>query len=409
MEFFDSNGRLRGMKRDLFEGGVRVPTIARWPGNVAPGVASDHLSGFQDFFATCAELIGGEPGDIDGISYLPTLLGGGREQEKHAHLYWEFSEQGGKTGIVTERWKAVRLGTNKQPDAPVQLFDLEADMGEARNVAAENPEKAEEFAALMRRSHVDPVAVDILAKENLVAWCIVPFDAEKRGPAERAEMLVRLGLRKCAYDWRQEHVATFEEEILQYKKHGIEFFAFWGAHDEAFALFEKHRLRPQIWRTAPSPNGDTRADRIEAAGEAMLPLVERTRKLGSKLGLYNHGGWGGEPANLVSVCEWLRSNHDAPHVGIVYNLHHGHDHIDDFAEVLELMRPYLICLNLNGMNSGARPKILPVGRGEHDRVMLEVIRRSGYAGPVGIIDHRTELDAEKSLKESLEGLERLNP
>ena len=88
-------------------------------------------------------------------------------------------------------------------------------------------------------------AANNFAKDQLVAWCIVPFDAAKRGPAARAEMLKRLGLKRVAYDWREQHVKEFEEEILQYKKHGLEFFAFWAVHEKAFALFEKHKMHPQ--------------------------------------------------------------------------------------------------------------------------------------------------------------------
>ena len=113
-----------------------------------------------------------------------------------------------------------------------------------------------------------------------MAWCIVPFDAKKRGPAERAEMLKGLGLKRVAYDWREQHVKEFEEEILQYKKHGLEFFAFWGVHEKAFALFEKYKLHPQIWLTVPSPKADSQEARVEAAVKAMLPLAQRTKKLG---------------------------------------------------------------------------------------------------------------------------------
>ena len=250
-------------------------------------------------------------------------------------------------------------------------------------------------------------AVNNFAKDQLVAWCIVPFDAAKRGPAARAEMLKRLGLKRVAYDWRAQHVKEFEEEILQYKKHGLEFFAFWGVHDEAFALFKKYKLHPQIWNTLPSPKAGTQEARVEAAAKAMLPLVERTKKLGSKLGLYNHGGWGGEPVNLVAVCKYLRENHKAKHVGIVYNLHHGHGHIADFEKSLKLMQPYLHCLNLNGMNEGAKPKILSLGKGQHEAVMISTIRQSGYAGPIGILDHRNDTDTEITLKENLEGLEKI--
>ena len=250
-----------------------------------------------------------------------------------------------------------------------------------------------------------------LRDDALVAWCIVPFDGKNRGPVERAEMLRRIGLRRVAYDWRTKHVPTFEVEILEYKKHGIEYFAFWDVHDEAFRLFEKHGLRPQIWRTLGSPPGDTRDARVKAAAEHMLPLVERTRTLGSKLGLYNHGGWGGEPKNLVAVCEYLRKHHDANHVGIVYNQHHGHGHVDDFAAVLDAMKPYLLCLNLNGMTrDGERrgQKILPLGAGELDVQLLDAVKKSGYQGPVGIIGH-TQDDVELRLRDNLDGLHWILP
>ena len=245
------------------------------------------------------------------------------------------------------------------------------------------------------------------AKDQLVAWCIVPFDAKKRRPAERVEMLKRLGIKRVAYDWRAQHVKEFEEEILQYKKNDLEFFAFWSIHEEAFRLFEKHKIHPQIWRTAPSPLGETHEAKVAAAAQALLPLVERTKKMGSKLGLYNHGGWGGEPANLVAVCKYLRQHHDAKHVGIVYNLHHGHDHIANYEKSFKLMQPYLHCLNLNGMNNGAQPKILPLGQGQHETAMLKVILTSGYTGPVGILDHRSDTDTEVALQENLAGMKKI--
>ncbi|OHB85105.1 MAG: hypothetical protein A2V98_22345 [Planctomycetes bacterium RBG_16_64_12] len=247
----------------------------------------------------------------------------------------------------------------------------------------------------------------IFSKDNLVAWCIVPFDAKKRGPEERAEMLVRLGFKKLAYDWRGEHVPTFEQEILQLKAQGIEFFAFWEGHPEMFRLFEKHGIAPQVWKMPPSPTEGTQAEKVEACARALLPLVEETRRLGCPLGLYNHGGWSGEPDNLVAVAKWLRENAHAEHVGIVYNFHHGHGHIHDFGEVLAKMQPYLLSLNLNGMNEGAQPKILPIGRGQHEREMIQAIVDGGYRGPIGILDERPELDAEQSLKENLAGLDEL--
>lgn len=249
-----------------------------------------------------------------------------------------------------------------------------------------------------------PADAENFHRDRLVAWCIVPFDAKQRGPAARAEMVAGLGMRRVAYDWRENHVAEFETEILQYKKHGIEYFAFWSWHDAMEPLIKKHGIKPQIWLMFGQPEGETQDQKVAAAGTALLPMVEKTRRLGLKLGLYNHGGWSGEPANMVAVCQWLREHHRAEHVGVVYNLHHGHEHIGDFAEQLQLLQPYLLCLNLNGMNDGAQPKILPIGSGQHERSLIQQILKSGYDGPVGILDHRTELDSELSLRQNLTGL-----
>ena len=255
-------------------------------------------------------------------------------------------------------------------------------------------------------------ATDVFAKENLVAWCIVPFDAKQRGPAERADMLVRLGLQHVAYDWRASHVPTFEQEILEYQKHGLDYFAFWSWHDAMEPLIRKYDIHPQIWVTGPSPDPGTQEERIAAAAAELLPLVNTTQSLGCALGLYNHGGWGGEPANLTAVCRYLREHEDADHVGIVYNFHHGHDHMENFAVHFARMKPYLLCLNINGMDDAAtvaagHNKILPVGSGKHERELLKQVKASGYDGPIGILDHRERLDAEESLRQNLDGLNRL--
>ncbi|MFO0872033.1 MAG: LamG-like jellyroll fold domain-containing protein, partial [Pirellulales bacterium] len=262
-----------------------------------------------------------------------------------------------------------------------------------------------------QESPTPPAGPSLYARPNLVAWCIVPFDSKKRGPAERAAMVKRLGLSQVAYDWRDEHVATFEQEILEYQKQGLKYFAFWGVHDAAFQLFEKYDLHPQIWLTPPNPTAATREEQIQLSAKALLPVVERTRKARLPLGLYNHGGWGGEPENLVAVCEYLRKQHDAQHVGIVYNLHHGHDHLDRFPTALAAMKPYLLCLNLNGMvRDGDKrgQKILPLGAGELERQLLQVILDSGYRGPIGIIGH-TQDDVEERLRDNLDGLDWLLP
>jgi sugar phosphate isomerase/epimerase len=247
----------------------------------------------------------------------------------------------------------------------------------------------------------------VFAKDNLVAWCIVPFDARHRGPVERATMLRELGFKKFAYDWRDQHVPEFEQEILECKSHDIEFFAFWGWHERIAELLRKHDVHPQIWITAPSPEVPTQEAKVDAAARSLAPLVERTRELGLKLGLYNHDGWGGEPENLLAVCERIRSRGNAEHVGIVYNFHHGHRHVHDFATVLAQMKPYLLCLNINGMNESGDPLILPVGAGQYERKMLRAVLESGYQGPIGILNHRENVDAEVGLRENMAGLKRV--
>lgn len=153
-DYFDSNGPLKGYKRDLYEGGIRVPTIARWPGKVKPGTTSDHISAFWDFMPTVADIAGvAAPEDIDGISYLPTLLG--KDQPGHEYLYWEFHEKGGRVAIRKGKWKALKYNYLKNPDAPFELYDLSNDIGEENNVADAHPEVLAEMEEILSGARTD--------------------------------------------------------------------------------------------------------------------------------------------------------------------------------------------------------------------------------------------------------------
>ena len=150
-DFNDSNGPLRGIKRDLYEGGIRVPTLARWPGKIKAGSVSDHISGFWDFLPTCAELAGFKaPKGIDGISMVPTLLGKPQKQKKHEFIYWEFHEQGKKQAVRMGDWKGVRLNVARKPNAPIELYNLKTDVGEKHNVADQHPEVVAKIAKYMK-------------------------------------------------------------------------------------------------------------------------------------------------------------------------------------------------------------------------------------------------------------------
>lgn len=145
--FFNSNAGLRGFKRDLYEGGIRVPFIVSWPGTIAKGGISDHQSAFWDLLPTLGELSGFECENSDGISFLPELLG--EEQAKHPYLYWEFHEMGGKQAILADQWKAVRLNVGMDPQGPLELYNLENDPYEENNVAELHPDLVETFSRMM--------------------------------------------------------------------------------------------------------------------------------------------------------------------------------------------------------------------------------------------------------------------
>lgn len=152
VDFFDSNGPLRGMKRDLYEGGIRVPMIARWPGKIPPGSKSDHISAFWDVMPTLAEIAGiNIPETTDGISFLPALLG--EDQPSHDQVYWEFYEQEGKKALRWGDWKLIELGLKPGRTPDTLLYNLAEDLGETNDLSAENPELVREGFARMKAAH----------------------------------------------------------------------------------------------------------------------------------------------------------------------------------------------------------------------------------------------------------------
>jgi len=151
--FFDSNGPLKGFKRDLYEGGIRVPMIARWPGKIKPNSQTDHISAFWDVLPTMCEIANIKPSEnIDGISFLPAMLG--KKQKPHEYLYWEFHEQGGKQAVRMGKWKGVRLRVFKNPNAPIELYNLDTDIGEETNIAGKHPEIIAKMNKIMKQARV---------------------------------------------------------------------------------------------------------------------------------------------------------------------------------------------------------------------------------------------------------------
>lgn len=147
---FDSNGPFRGLKRDLYEGGIREPMIARWPGTIKPGQTSRLIGVQYDLLQTFAEIAGARtPAGTDGVSIFPTLLG--RRQPPRPYIYWEFHEGGFAQAVRAGRWKAVRRGVK----GPLEIYDLETDVGEKRDVSREQPGLIKNMEEIMSREHVE--------------------------------------------------------------------------------------------------------------------------------------------------------------------------------------------------------------------------------------------------------------
>jgi arylsulfatase len=157
-DFFNSAGVLRGLKTQLYEGGIRVPLIARWPAAIRPGTVSDHASAFWDFLPTLADLVDVEPPvEVDGISIAPTLLGR-RGQAKHEYLYWEYF---GRQAVRLGDWKAYR----KSVDSPIELYDLSTDIGEQNDVASDYPEVVQRIVEIMQSARTESELFPLVRKE----------------------------------------------------------------------------------------------------------------------------------------------------------------------------------------------------------------------------------------------------
>lgn len=258
-------------------------------------------------------------------------------------------------------------------------------------------------------------AYQLFARTNLVAWCIVPFDAKKRGPEERAAMMERLGFKMFAYDYRAEHLPTFDAEMEALKRHHVRLLAWWfptTLNTEAqniLDVLKRQQVRAQLWVTgggAPTKTPEEQQVRVAAEANRIKAIADAAGKIGCSVALYNHGAWFGQPENQIAIVEKLRAG-GVTNVGIVYNLHHGHEHLDRFPAFLQKMKPHLVALNLNGMvrdGEATGRKILPIGQGDLDLQLLKTIRESGWRGPVGILNH-TDEDAEARLLDNLDGLD----
>jgi hypothetical protein len=240
----------------------------------------------------------------------------------------------------------------------------------------------------------------------------VPFDSRRRTPEERIAMLERLGFRRYAYDWRAEHLPDTARELRLARDRGIRVEAVWmwieadrpgklsEANERVLAALKEAGLSTQIWLGfAPSYfEGGSDEEKVARGAEMVSHLADRAAETRSRVALYNHGDWFGEPENEIRILKALPGRE----IGLVYNFHHGHEHIARFDALVKAMRPYLWVVNLNGMRPEG-PKILPFGTGTHERKMLQAVLDSGFTGPFGVLGH-VDADVEEILRGNLRGL-----
>lgn len=254
---------------------------------------------------------------------------------------------------------------------------------------------------------------ELFAKPNLQAWCVVPFDAAKRGPEERAAMLEKLGFTRFVYDWRKDNIPTFDAEIEALKRHHITLAGWWSPTNpkdpvllQTLEVFNRQDVHPQLWVMGggePTHSPEEQAQRVNQEAERIRQLVEVAKPYGVSIELYNHNKWFGEPDNEVAIIERLKEL-GVTGVGMVYNFSHGHLDIADFPSRWKRMEPYVVAVNVTGMVENGEHKIVPPSQGDHELAMLRVILESGWRGPIGLIAEQGG-DAEKTLGNYLRGLE----
>ncbi len=155
--FFDSVGPLRGLKGELYEGGIRVPMVVRWPKRIKPGTTSDLPAAHYDLPATLAEIAGTTfDSRSDGISIIPTLLGNGNQQKKHDFLFWDFAGYGGQIAVRMGQWKGIKRNIRKNPDATLKLYNLTNDIGEKNNVAKKHHDIVKQIESIMLNERTRP-------------------------------------------------------------------------------------------------------------------------------------------------------------------------------------------------------------------------------------------------------------
>ena len=262
----------------------------------------------------------------------------------------------------------------------------------------------------------DPVR--ILEGENLYPWCIVAFDSLERSPQQRIDMLKAFGFTRYAYDVDKTFLDDMALEFQLAEEQEMEIFAVWfwlnakrdslhqlsSINEKVLEVIAGSGMQPTLW-VSFSDNffkGQNHEESLAEASDMITMIHGKATELGCDVALYNHGGWFGEPDHLIELMETL----DLEGLSLVYNFHHAHQDLEHYEEILPKLTPYLSSVNINGMREGG-PKILTLGEGDHEGAMIRLLRTSGYHGPLGLLGHLKEKDAQQVLQENLIGFRTL--
>jgi hypothetical protein len=255
--------------------------------------------------------------------------------------------------------------------------------------------------------------------DNVYPWCIVAFDSFERSPIERINMLGELGFSKYAYDWRDSHLDEMESELQMAKDHDIEVISVWlwlnakrdslgrlsPSNDKIFEIIEKLQLKTTLWLSFSNNFFEdlTQEESMTLSTDMIKYVYSKAQNIGCDIALYNHHGWFGDLNNQVEIIRALPELD----LRIVYNFHHAHEYLDELPEIIKKIKPFLSAVNLNGMRKEG-PKILPIGLGNQELVMIRMFMDAGFKGPWGILGHVENEDVKIVLERNLKGLHALD-
>ncbi len=258
----------------------------------------------------------------------------------------------------------------------------------------------------------------LIDRNDLYPWCIVAFDSLERSPHQRISMLKDLQFDKYAYDGNKTYLDGLELELALAQENQIEVTAVWfwlnakrdslhqlsQSNERLLSILEQSEVHPTLWVSFNNNffKDQSHETSLKEAIELISMIYEKATKLGSKVALYNHGGWFGDPDHMVEIIRALPEYE----LSIVYNFHHAQEDLTDLPRILKLITPYLSAVNLNGVTVGG-PKILAVGAGELERQMVQMLLENGYNGPWGVLGHIKHEDVRIVLERNLEGIRTL--